>query len=243
MDHKLNILSMIGKFFIKEYGYRKHQNIALHRFNGVYFYIPKNACSSLKVFYSDALGLTPPKPKEPHKLPHRRDFPYIDREKIDDYDKYFKFTFVRNPWDRLVSCYHNKIKRNNVDFFRFRKGIPIEFYHRYGDLFFKDMTFEEFVEAVSSIPDSLSDPHFKSQASFITKNNKIIVDYIGKVENLEVDLNYINMRLGIDKDRVPPHLLKSSRSDYRDYYDSYTKQLVEERYHRDIELFKYEYYD
>lgn len=64
-----------------------------------------------------------------------------------------KIGFVRDPYDRLVSCYMDKICRN------FHQG----FIRRHPGVFHPDMTFPDFVDAVSGIPDwDGCDQHFRS---------------------------------------------------------------------------------
>ena len=94
---------------------------------------------------------------------HQLHFPYVKKYKTNkEYNHYFKFCFVRNPWDRLVSCYKNKIS-----FDESAKGTQVENnfirYLKKIKAFKQGMTFDEFVDVVSSIADEKSESHFERQ--------------------------------------------------------------------------------
>lgn len=142
----------------------------------------------------------------------------------------YSFGFVRNPLDRLYSCYAQKIV-----FYGRMRNMPIEFW-RYGDTFHPDMSFAEFVEAVVNIPDRLADHHFRSQHTFLYDNGAPAVDLIGRFENLEQDWEAIRRRFDL------PALAHYNRSPHPHYSKAYTPELARaaaERYARDIALFGY----
>ncbi len=104
------------------------------------------------------------------------------------------------------------------------------------------MPFEEFVEAVASIPDLYADRHFASQYSFITdKDGKLLVNFMGKFENFQEDLSLIFEKLGISETPELPHLNQTNRKSYKDYYTNRAKNLIRERYAKDIETFEYDF--
>jgi chondroitin 4-sulfotransferase 11 len=155
----------------------------------------------------------------------------------DQYDRYFKFTFVRNPWDRLLSCYMSKVVRSGA-------GMPMG---KYGNVTLRrDMSFQEFAEAVCLIPDEVANVHFRSQHIFVCgggSRKDILADYVGRFENLEEDFEIITKRIGIDAQL--PHAantssIRGSRS-YRDFYDEKLAEMVGERYREDIDLFGYSF--
>jgi chondroitin 4-sulfotransferase 11 len=155
----------------------------------------------------------------------------------DQYDRYFKFTFVRNPWDRLLSCYMSKVVRSGA-------GMPMG---KYGNVTLRrDMSFQEFAEAVCLIPDEVANAHFRSQHIFVCgggSRKDILADYVGRFENLEEDFEIITKRIGIDAQL--PHAadtasIRGSRS-YRDFYDEKLAEMVGERYREDIDLFGYSF--
>jgi len=144
---------------------------------------------------------------------------------------YWGFGFVRNPLDRLYSCYTQKI----VLYGRMR-NLPIEFW-RYGGAFHADMSFEDFVRAVARIPDRIADIHFRSQHCFLYRGERATVDFIGRFEALERDWETVRQRFGL------PALQHYNRSPHRSYRDAYTPELARlaaTRYADDIRLFGYQ---
>jgi hypothetical protein len=167
--------------------------------------------------------------------------PYKKEEALK-FPDYFCFTFVRKPWDRLVSCYCDRvIKKREYD-----KDVnpwDPEGFVRMG--LHSGISFERFVEIVADQNDENSDYHWRSLHSFITVGDKFITDFIGKVENMDNDwkkvckhLNWVNRKV-YHKNKSIPELRKSS--DYRDYYNKKTRKLVAKRFEKDIDIFKYTY--
>jgi len=142
----------------------------------------------------------------------------------------FKFAFVRNPWDRIVSCYNDKI-------FRW-KGTCTESPH------FKvsaDWSFEQFVEWVCSLSEGdnyYNDPHFVPQHIALCQCGRLAVDYIGRFERIEQDWRSISLRFGLG--RLPPKNVRP-HPHYNSYFDGTIRAAVDRFYRKDIELFGYEF--
>jgi hypothetical protein len=222
-----------------------------HRF--VYFIVPKVACSSIKtaltpLFDLDASdeeliredGREDGIPREVHRFfraPHHS----IPKARLlkglqkGRYEGYFKFAFVRNPWDRLLSCYLQKLTPGGQGLNRYDYG-GVEL--QYG------MPFAEFVAAVYQIPDEVADRHFRSQHITVCgPDDAILADFVGRFENLEADFAHVVRKIGAS-DLDLPHLLPSpsrgARS-YRDFYDDETAGRVAERFRKDAEIFGYSF--
>lgn len=183
----------------------------------IYYGIPKVASTSLQ------------------NILYMKGFKRIDLNQGEGYKERncFKFALVRNPYDKLVSCYENKIKKP------YDLWVVATNYKK----IYEDMPFKEFVKAISSIPDNEADRHFKSQCFFLmSKQGKLIPDFIGKFENLEEDYKKICKKIGIKNPPKLPHKRKSIRKKtYKDYYDEETKKLIYERYKKDFQFFGYEF--
>ncbi len=222
--------------------------IVSHEHKFVYFIVPKVACSSIKtallpLFDSDVseeeLVREDGIPEahrlfkaSPHAINKRRLLRGIKKE---HYAGYFKFAFVRNPWDRLLSCYLQKIAPGGQGLNRYDYG-GVEL--RYG------MSFAEFVEAVDQIPDEEADRHFRSQhVTVCGLDDTIMADFVGRFENLEEDFARVVRKIGAPYLKLP-HLLPSpSRGgrSYRDFYDDETADRVGERFRKDAEIFGYSF--
>lgn len=160
-------------------------------------------------------------------------------EKLNsEYRDYFKFAFVRNPWDRLVSCYLQRFTGKEA-------GLNQHDYN--GVNFHKGMSFTEFVEAVHEIPDAEANPHFRSQYEVICgpgKDRPIMADFVGRYENLAQDFEVVSKKIGNGQRLSLPHLLPSKSREgrpYAEFYDDRLRRLVRERFREDIEIFDYSF--
>lgn len=172
-----------------------------------------------------------------HQIPRRR---FVQRLDEGEYRDYFKFAFVRNPWDRLVSLYFQKLsgRKNYAGPDLNPPGVEGRFY--------TDMPFAEYIEAVCRTPDEEANPHFRSQHLVICrrgKNRTPMADFVGHFENLPQDFARVAARIGAP-DLQLPHRLRSKarkKQHYSEFYDARLRDLVAERFHEDIEIFGYSF--
>ncbi len=116
-----------------------------------------------------------------------------DKKRIKRLNKNnFFFTFVRNPYARVLSAYTDKIKRNATSKYIYQFNGVLN------KISGKDLSFEEFVKITSKIPDRLTDYHLKSYGELI-EGNGLKMDFIGKLEDFEKDWSFISNLLGFDK--------------------------------------------
>ena len=158
----------------------------------------------------------------------------------NEFNSYFKFTSVRNPWDKAVSFYHYHIKRKwDLKWDWNATNAPV---------------FTEFVRNTSSYTKEKQEQIFQNtpspctyskrmsnQLDWITdENGNIIVDYIMRLENLQEDFDIICDKIGIPRQQLP-HKNKTNHKHYTEYYDDETRQIVAEKYAKDIEYFGYKF--
>ena len=150
---------------------------------------------------------------------------------------------MRNPWDRLVSCYLDKIRPpEGPDPPTFRRGIPRTF-EPYG-LFRGGMPFGDFVRAVASIPDAEADAHFRSQHCFFADGARdLTIDRIGRFEDVPGVFHELLQRLGIAEFALPHDKRTKARQHASAYYgdDDLLIELVATRYATDVARFGYRF--
>lgn len=144
---------------------------------------------------------------------------------------YFSFTFVRNPWARLVSGY-SMFKSLSYD------CAWVKFDKKEMD-FCKKFNFKDFIYAVKI--GHIVKPHTKPYIGHYFKDPSDL-DFIGKLENYQKDFDTVCDKIGIPKQKVP-HANKSKHKRYTEYYDDETKEIVAEKYARDIDHFGYKFGD
>jgi len=208
------------------------------RYNFIFFHVPKAAGTSVtkalnKSLTGDVLmnennkGLKSFLSKKGKLWPNHATCgevrSYLSNER---YNKYFKFCFVRNPWDRLVSLYHYTVQ----------KEAKI-----YADKGLKLPQFSQDIMDADSFENWITSEKFgTAQYYFLSNNNQLLVDFVGRSESLQADFSYVCGLVGIPNIILPKENV-SKHKKYQQYYNNETRQIVAERYKKDIELFGYTY--
>ena len=209
----------------------------------IYYSVPKVACTTVKTCMAQLENI------DTNRLGvHQKNMAIkrltIKESNAPQYQDYYRFSFVRNPWDRLFSCYKNKIydpprffpKSNS---YYNKRGEFKDFIKRYGNIGFRNMQFGDFVDFVVKTPDHLCDPHFLPQHYFFEIEK---LDFLGRFENFEADLLTVLEKVAPDfnaTDIIAEKKQSSSPGYYKDAYNDKTRALVAEKYKRDIELLGY----
>ena len=237
-----------------------------HKHKCIFVHIPKTAGMSVENSFIKALGLrlfagqchslllTYNKDQKygPQTLAHLSAEEYINYNYVTEkqFKDYFKFTFIRNPYDRILSIYRHY------------------HYHRY-------ISFDTFLKY--EFPILKKDRYYfiRPQYEYVfDKYNKKQVDFIGRFESLEKDFYEVfnNVKFGleelehINKSKIEfkkysiytirfvyaklkdkPYLLKNLRLDAqknlikKEDISSNSRQFIEKFYEKDFETFGYDF--
>lgn len=222
--------------------------IISHRKKFIWIHIPKCAGTSIR----ELLQTNPIFQTDIHPMWHtkkdinwKEEYPKVDtnlwthssasdiKKYLDErgyrWDDYFKFVFIRNPWEREVSAYeyHRQVMS--------KKKYPTYF-------------------NIKNIEMALHQP----PKNFIMRNNrwtpydyifdddgKLMVDFVGKVENIEQDFEKVVKKIlpyiKITQWRLPHRNKTTKNKSYRDYYDDESIEYISNRDSKIIELGQYKF--
>jgi len=187
-----------------------------NKYNFIFIHIPKTAGTSIESVFG--------KCRAKHKTIKKtlRDIP---GDKL--HEDYFKFTFIRNPWDRIVSLYEY-LKREAMatgkEFLQFDPWVDRVVCSQFNDR--RNMNNER--------------RHFATYNDWLQPDDIGSEFYIGRFETLQVSFDEICDSINIPRTQLP-HKLKSKRSHYSDYYTLHSKEQIHKKYEIDIDKFKYKY--
>lgn len=141
-----------------------------------------------------------------------------------EWERRFTFTFVRNPWEKVLSQYAFQLQRENKDLMA--SGIDFNTWVRkaYGE---RDPRYHKgrmYMPQVDWIGD---------------ESGNLLVDYVGRFERFAADFEVVCDRIG--RQASLPHLKSSRHGGYRDAYQAETAEIVRTWFARDIEQFGYEF--
>jgi hypothetical protein len=235
---------------------QNHRRIRLmicRQFKCVFIHIPKTAGQSIEQFFMNRLELDWNKDRETLHL-QSNDDPSLGTEKLahlsaaeyvqcghmtqQDFSDYFTFSFVRNPWTRILSEY------------RYRN-------------YFQHRNFKDFV--LNKIPPpGLDDKyrHVMPQYDMLyDKQGNLLVDFVGRFESLQQDFDRVCEKIGLENSGLPHRNRSDKKSrdvkrkirnlvfmngenghrELNDFYDDETRDAVAKYYKTDIETFDYRF--
>ena len=135
-----------------------------------------------------------------------------------DFDRLYKFTFVRNPWDWQVSLYHYALQSPRHPQFELMRSFG---------------GFDDYL-------DWRVNEELRLQSDFISdEDGKLLVDYCGHFERLNDDFRAICGNIGIPY-RLP-FINQSERKPYIEYYTDKGRDIVQQAFAVDIENFGYRF--
>lgn len=196
--------------------------------------VPKVGTKSIQKAFANYLFSTSSDERFNTSVIDTKGFPFykVSKSKVKKLrDHEFVFSFVRNPFHRILSCYFDKI----------RKETSYKGFSRYKNQFSREMSFEKFVETIAGIPDSAADQHFRSQHKFLTDENwNLIPHFIGKLEHIEEDFKKVVEKINSENLEIK-HINKSKtkKNNFENYFTPQVHKMIQERYATDFQLFNY----
>jgi predicted AlkP superfamily phosphohydrolase/phosphomutase len=153
-----------------------------------------------------------------------------------EHSNYFSFTFIRNPYDRVVSAYKY-----------FRKLKPGHHWYKRNSIISDAANEMDFNEFVNHIPDFMklmkreegsfqSGIHFQAYDYFLDSN----IDYLARFENIQEDYAYILKKLQLPRTNLRK-INSTNNSDYRKLYMEDSKRAVYNIYQVDINKYNYQF--
>lgn len=141
-----------------------------------------------------------------------------------NWEQAYKFTVVRNPWDKVVSHYKYRQKTNQTNLAEHSISFKEWVIKSYGPV--KDKRFYD------------KPKMFQPQVEWLKDfDDRITIDQIMHFEKINEDFKKVSDHLGLAKEL--PHLNKTVRKNYKAYYDEETKKIVEDWFKEDIAYFGY----
>jgi len=149
--------------------------------------------------------------------------PFIDNFLAEDQRNYFKFTIVRNSWDRMISAFYYLLPHNLENFGSFQGFLE----HKY-----------ELLGKAKNKEGS----HYRPQIDYTHQDGKQVVDQVIRFENLEKEFLGMCKSQGIQVKELPRVNISKLREKKKleDYTPS-TRALVAEMYKDEIEEFGFKF--
>ena len=215
-----------------------HHFILFNQLPLMYGRVPKVANSSIKASLCKLLSSPPDEGVRTTTDSFWRDATHGETELITPLQArhnrgtHFSFSFVRNPFDRLVSAYNNKIIENS-DLTKPMLDMGLV----------SQMAFSEFVDRVCNCADEELDIHLLPQSTILCAGERLVPKFVGRLE--QIDDHWAALRRRMRRAGLPTlgklpekNRRRENLGDLSEYFCSDALiEKVASRYQRDIRMF------
>ena len=222
-----------------------------HEHKFIFIHIPKNAGTSIGKALNRQCGIS--ELYESYR---------IHSDKFDEkiWEEYFVFSFVRNPFARMWSQYiyrnwlYQKYPFNEILVDNLERIFDIEMEQKESDRYYygpgasRKNKIKDRENIIAFFSEKI---HCATQTDFLKGmysdgvDKRPYIDYVGRVETLQTDFDFICDKIGIDKIKLPrenPSIggaVHTSIDNYLDAYDENTIKSVAKKCSDDIKNYKY----
>lgn len=227
-----------------------------HQEKLIFIHIPKTAGGSiektLKIYGTENNGDLKPDLNILYGILNKKILQHLTLKEIleitkNKFNDYKIFSFVRNPYDRIVSEYLWRSQAYGLRKVEFKEFLNEDVITKKNNI---NKHLKNFYKDEELIP--LLDVHYKNQIDFLKIDEELKVNNIGKFENLIKDFKIITNKKLYNKVHVSkfdyfyytykkwfPYFL--TKKSYRKYYDNETYDLISKYYFEDINKFNYKF--
>ena len=209
--------------------------IVNHKYKFIFIHVPKCAGTSIKRAlypHSDKcdqfLGGHPSVPDKNDEVDKHSTALEIKNYVTEErWGEYFTFSFVRNPFSRMVSLYNWWQKTDGKFDLKTKEKI--------NKLSFKEFVFSDYtgksqVDFLSSKP---------SKHIFVDYKYRLELDFVGEYERVDRDFAYLCGLFKLPNIKLNKHNASSHNKNYMSYYDEETEGEVRRKFNKDFECFNY----
>ncbi|MDD2661582.1 MAG: sulfotransferase family 2 domain-containing protein [Methylococcales bacterium] len=153
----------------------------------------------------------------------------------EEWQFFFKFAFVRNPWDLVVSRYHWEKKGIGCSVADFRDWLP-----KYVSSGYAEPERNAQSNIVQRVWEAGGGYINDLQSPFILDKGTVDIQFVGRYEKLAVDFNAVCRVVGIETPALPQLKVGFRKfTEYHELYDASSRRLVENAFATDIDQFGY----
>lgn len=230
-----------------------------HKYKFIFFSNPKTGSETVREIldnYSDIRGIpfqTTAKQNSYYSHISPKEVKSIFVKQNINYDEYYKFVFVRNPWARLVSLYEMIYSNQSTKNVKNPLKFKIKCFYR--EKFVKKPDFKTWLKTIKNDGEGAGGKEWERWRRYgsysldnyiMDEQRNILVDKVIRLEDIDKELipTLVNIGLPITKTDIKLEKVNHRKHEkYTKYYDEDSIEHVKSLYKYDIENFNYKFAD